>query len=201
MDYKKIGCFLASERKNKKLTQSQLAQNLFVSEKTISKWENGKSLPDTSILPKLCEIFEVSINEILNGERISKEDYSIKAEKHLLELKKEKEDRDKMLLTTEIVLGIVSITSMLIIIALAAFLAIALWLKILLISFGVLEVLISAFFMTKIEQKAGYYECQKCHKLYLPTFNQVLWSMHVNRTRYMKCPHCKQKSWDKKVLH
>ena len=70
MDYKKIGNFIKEERKNKNLTQAKLAEKLFVSEKTVSKWENGNGLPDTKDLPKLCEIFEVSLNEILAGEKI-----------------------------------------------------------------------------------------------------------------------------------
>ena len=60
MDYNKIGQFIASERKNLKLTQAKLAEKLFVSEKTISKWENGNGVPDTNTLPKLCEIFRIS---------------------------------------------------------------------------------------------------------------------------------------------
>ena len=67
MDYNKIGNLIMTERKAKKLTQAKLAEKLFVSEKTISKWETGNGIPDTNILPKLCEIFGISINEILNG--------------------------------------------------------------------------------------------------------------------------------------
>ena len=70
MNYNKIGEFIISERKAKKLTQAKLAEKLFVSEKTVSKWETGKGVPDTSSLPKLCEIFNCTLNELLNGERI-----------------------------------------------------------------------------------------------------------------------------------
>ena len=71
MDYNKIGKFIAAERKAQKLTQAKLAEKLFISEKTISKWENGNGIPDTNSLPKLCKIFNVSLNELLNGERMS----------------------------------------------------------------------------------------------------------------------------------
>ena len=70
MDYIKIGNFIMQERKAKKLTQAKLAEKVFVSEKTVSKWENGKGLPDTNSLPKLCEILGVSLNELLSGEKI-----------------------------------------------------------------------------------------------------------------------------------
>ena len=73
MDYNKIGNFIATERKAKKLTQAKLAEKIFVSEKTVSKWENGKGIPDTNSLPKLCEIFNISLNELLSGERLLKE--------------------------------------------------------------------------------------------------------------------------------
>ena len=63
MDYNKIGDFIAEKRKEKKLTQAKLAEKIFVSEKTISKWENGKGLPDTASLPKLCEILDITLNE------------------------------------------------------------------------------------------------------------------------------------------
>ena len=82
MDYDKIGSFIAKERKAKKLTQAKLAEKLFISEKTISKWENGKGIPDSSILPQICEIFNITLNELLNGERITSEEYSHKAEKN-----------------------------------------------------------------------------------------------------------------------
>ena len=88
MDYKKIGEFISLERKAKKLTQAKLAEKLFVSEKTISKWENGNGVPDTSILQKLCEIFGVSLNELLSGERVS-EDNKKQNDKVLLDMAKE----------------------------------------------------------------------------------------------------------------
>ena len=69
MDYKKIGQFIESERKNLNITQAKLAEKLFVSNKTISKWENGKGIPDTESLKKLSEVFGVSINDLLNGEK------------------------------------------------------------------------------------------------------------------------------------
>ena len=88
MDYNKIGEFIASLRKEKKLTQAKLAEKLFVSEKTISKWEKGNGIPDTNLLPKLCEIFEVSLDELLSGEKITIENKSQKNEQILLDMEK-----------------------------------------------------------------------------------------------------------------
>ena len=59
---------------------------------------------------------------------------------------------------------------------------------------------IMCFVALRIEQIAGYYECRKCHHRYVPTYPNVLWAMHIGRTRYMKCPECNKKSWQKKVI-
>lgn len=200
MDYKKIGNFIATERKTKKLTQAKLAEMLFVSEKTVSKWEKGNGIPGTDVLPKLCEIFQISINELLNGERIVKENYVAKAEERLLEMKKEKEGCDKILLSMEIVISIIAIIYLLSLLAIATFINFPVWLRVIIVVVAVLGFLIAMLFATRIEQKAGYYECGKCHHRYIPTYNQVFWAMHFGRTRYMQCPHCKQRSWNKKVL-
>lgn len=200
MDYNKIGNFIAKERKAKKLTQAKLAEKLYVSEKTISKWENGNGIPDTNTLPKLCEIFEISINELLNGERISTERYINKAEEKLLELQTQKEYGDKKLLSMEIVIGLLSVTILFSLTFLASFLDMKNWLRIILVTFGFVVCLIGIGFALKIEQIAGYYVCKKCFHKYIPTYKQVFFAMHNGRTRYMKCPHCKQKSWNKKVI-
>ncbi|MCH5321791.1 MAG: DNA-binding protein, partial [Eubacterium sp.] len=60
--------------------------------------------------------------------------------------------------------------------------------------------IIAMFFALKIEQTAGYYECNNCHYKYVPTYKSVFFAMHINRTRYMKCPKCKKRSWNKKVI-
>lgn len=200
MDYNKIGEFIAAERKAKKLTQAKLAEKLFISEKTVSKWENGNGIPDTTLLPRLCEIFEISINELLNGQRLSSENYAKKADEKMLELQKIKEDGDKKLLTMEIVIGVLSVIILLSLTFIAAFLQMETWLKISLIAFGFIVCMIGVSFALKIEQVAGYYECAKCGNKHVPKYSQVYFAMHVNRTRYMKCPKCNKWSWQKKVI-
>lgn len=200
MDYEKFGNFLTAERKAKNLTQAKLAEKLFVSEKTVSKWENGKSLPDTDFLPKLCEIFGISVNELLNGERFSGENYMDKAEKKLLDLKKEKEESDKRLLTAEIIIGILGVVFLYTTVFIAAFADLSTAVRIFLIVLGFAVFLAAIFFALKIEQQAGFYVCEKCQNKYIPSYKQVLFAPHVNRTRYMKCPRCKKKSWHKKVI-
>ena len=84
MDFEKIGKFIAKCRKEKNLTQSELAEQLGVSDKTISNWENARCMPDLSLFKPLCEILGISINELLSGERIKKEEYQEKLEEHIL---------------------------------------------------------------------------------------------------------------------
>ena len=200
MDYSKIGKFIAAERKAKKLTQKKLADFLYVSEKTISKWETGNGVPDTNSLQKLCEILDVSINELLNGEKLSNDQYVNKAEKQILNLQHAKSQADKHLLTMEIVIGVLSIILMLSLTMVAALLEMQNWQRLVLIIVGVVPALVGVGFALKIEQVAGFYICKHCGYKYVPSYQQVLWAMHINRTRYMKCPHCHKYSWHKKVI-
>ena len=95
MDQSKIGRFIAELRKEKNLTQRQLADLLNLSDKTISKWECGKGLPEVSLMLPLCEILEITVNELLCGERIEKEAYEEKAEETLVTLMTEQETHRK----------------------------------------------------------------------------------------------------------
>ena len=83
---KNIGEFLKETRKNKGFTQKELADRIGVSDKTISKWEIGNSMPDTSMLLPLCTALDITINEFLSCERISPEEYSMKAEENIMAL-------------------------------------------------------------------------------------------------------------------
>ena len=95
MDQVKIGKFIAECRKNKKLTQAQLAEKLNITDKAISKWETGKGMPDSSIRLELCDLLGISVNELLSGEVISMENYKIKAEENLMELQERKLKAEK----------------------------------------------------------------------------------------------------------
>ena len=201
MDQIKIGKFIAERRKENNLTQMQLAEKLNITDRAISKWENGKGMPDSSIMLDLCNELKISVNELLSGEVLEMNNYNEKVEKNLLEMVKQKEQSDKRLLTMEIVIGVLAGLVLFILIFVASFVEMADWLRILLIIIGLIPFMIGILFSIRIEQTAGYYECQKCHHKYIPTYSSVLWSMHINRTRYMKCPKCNQKSWQKKVIN
>ena len=200
MDQIKIGKFIAECRKKNNLTQMQLAEKLNITDRAISKWETGKGMPDSSIMLDLCNELKISVNELLSGEVIKMDVYNEKLEKNIIDIVKQKEESDKRLLTMEIVIGVLISIVFLALIFVAAFAEMEDWLRIVLIIIGFIPFMIMVPFAIRIEQIAGYYECQKCHNKYIPTYSSVLFAMHVNRTRYMKCPKCNQKSWQKKVI-
>lgn len=92
MNQTEIGKFIAKSRKEKNLTQAQLAEKLNITDRAVSKWETGKSLPDSSIMLELCEILGITVNELLSGEEIDMESYEKKADENLIALKRKDEN-------------------------------------------------------------------------------------------------------------
>jgi len=126
-----------------------------------------------------------------------------KKTKQPVEEQEGKEQADKRLLNLEVVLGSIVTVSFFAILVLSFYIVAKFNVYVvpaIFIGVGTAIFVVGVAFCLLIEQKAGYYECEKCHHKYVPTFSQTLWSMHLGRTRYMKCPHCHQKSWNKKVL-
>lgn len=200
MDLIKIGKFISSKRKEKGITQSELAEKLYITDRAISKWENGICLPDAGTMPELCKILDITINDLFSGEVVDMKNNEKLLEEHLLEMTKEKEARDKQLLNIEIVLGFAIALFFFALVIIASIVDIPNWARCAIIIPDFIVFFIVMFVMLNIEQKAGYYECGKCHHKYVPTYQSVLCAMHVGRTRYLKCPKCNKKSWNKKVL-
>lgn len=201
MDQMKIGKFIAECRKSKGLTQMQLAEKLNITDRAVSKWENGRSLPDSSIMLELCRILGISVNDLLNGEVVTMENYNEKSEELLLEMVEQKEKSDRWMLKAEIFMGVSCMVVLLAMCVIAAYAQIEDWLRIVLIVIGMVPILVACPVMLKIEQVAGYYECAKCGHRYVPTYRSVNLAMHMGRTRHMKCPKCGERSWQKKVIN
>ena len=200
MDQIKIGKFIAEQRKKNNLTQMQLAEKLDITDRAVSKWENGKGMPDSSIMLDLCKELGISVNELLSGEVLEMKDYNEIAEQNLLEMKKEKELSDKRLLNMEIAIGIIVTIMYVVLVMVASVSDISNNVRAAIIVPSTAFTVIIFFVLLIIEQKAGYYECSKCHHKYIPKYSSVLWAMHMGRTRYMKCPECGKRSWQKKVI-
>lgn len=200
MDQIKIGKFIQERRKEKRLTQSELAEKLDVTDRAVSKWENGNCIPDASNIQELCKILNITINDLFSGSVVDMRDNEKKLEENLLEMIKIKEKRDKELLILEIFIGVIVSIIMFLCIMITSFVQMKDWIRIVLIVFGIIPFAIGISYAIRIEQIAGYYECSNCNYKYIPTYKSVLFSMHINRTRKMKCPNCNKKSWHKKVI-
>lgn len=200
MDQIKIGTFIAERRKMKGLTQMQLAEKLNITDRAVSKWENGRSLPDSSIMLMLCDILKITVNDLLCGEVVTMENNIKEYENNLIEIVRQKEESDKRLLVMEIVLGILAILPLVAAVIIASIVPMEEWKSGLLVGLSLIPLLIATPFAIKIEQKAGYYECRKCGNRHVPRYSNVFLAMHINRTRYMRCPKCGKMSWQKKVI-
>lgn len=198
MNQVRIGKFISKCRKKKGITQNELAELLGVTNRAVSKWETGICMPDAGTIPELCQILDISISDLFSGEKSMENNKD--SEKFILKLVKEKAERDKQLLILEILIGILSTSVLVSFILLASFINVSVYVKFIIILCGIILFAVGIFYALLIERIAGYYECSKCHHKYIPTYKQILFSMHAFRTRYMKCPKCKCSSWSKKVI-
>ena len=202
MDQEKIGKFIAACRKEKGFTQASLAETLGITDRAVSKWETGKSLPDASIMMELCELIGTNVNELLTGERIALDEYTKKAEQSLIEMQAKAEKADRNLLRMEIVMGIIIIPLCIILTKISEIFinqGDALTGYALLVISYVAIVLFGIMGM-KIEHDAGYYECPNCGERYVPSMLAVLLAIHVGTARRLKCPYCEKRGFHKKVV-
>ncbi len=200
MNQIKIGRFIAECRKKANLTQLQLSEKLGITDKAISKWERGVAMPDTSIMLELCDILGISVNELLNGEKIDMEKNNQKNEQILLEMAKELEKKNKTIWSSMWAIMIVSITALLAGLFVAAFfIPEGVWQLVAILALCVVF-LIPCFYAVKLEVSVGAYKCKNCGHEIVPTYTEALNAMHMGTTRYLKCPKCNKRTWCKKVL-
>jgi len=157
-------------------------------------------MPDSALMPELCEALGISVNELFSGEVLKMEQYNNNAERNLIDLQNQKEKSDRLLLRLELALIIVLVISVVALGAVAAYAALPDWARITLVATALVVLLVVAAVGLKIEQVAGYYECGRCGNRYVPEYKSVVMTMHNGRTRYLKCPKCGKRSWNKKVL-
>ena len=199
MNQIKIGKFIAECRKCQNLTQMQLSEKLGITDRAVSKWENGKAMPDSSVMLELCDALKISVNELLCGEKITMENNE-KNEQLLIELTKELEKKNKTIWNSMWAIMIVSIIGLLASISAAAFLVPeGVW-QLVLILASVVIFLIPCFYALKLEVSVGAYKCKNCGHEIVPTYTEALNAMHMGTTRYLKCPNCGKRTWCKKVF-
>lgn len=199
MDLIKIGKFISTKRKEKKLTQEELAEKLYITDRAVSKWERGLSLPDADKMLDLCNILDINVNELLIGEENMKDEKK-KTDELLLELAKQEEIKNKKLMTSMWVILVTSVLFYAGIITLACLTLEEGTVLGIVISVSTAFLVVVLFYALKLEVDAGYYECKACHHRHVPSYAKVLYAPHMSTTRYLKCPKCGKRTWSKKVM-
>ena len=152
MEQEKIGKFIASCRKEQGFTQAVLAEKLGITDRAVSKWETGRSLPDAAIMPELCDLLKINLSELFSGERIAMENYKETSDALLLEMKKQEESSNKRILHLEKLLITMTIVVSLTMIFVGCYLMKAhLALGIALLAFGAAIVFFTCFVGVRIE--------------------------------------------------
>ena len=199
MDQILIGKFIAEERKRKGYTQKQLSEKLGISDKTVSKWERGNGFPEVSLLLPLCKELDITVNELLSGERVSEEDYRKKAEENMVNLVKEAQESKKKIILSAMVaiLVIVAATPLFI---LSGAIEMDTWLRIMLIIIGTVVIAFGIAIACVLDREAGAFECPECNTRFVPQMQDYIMGTHTITKRKLVCPHCGAHKYCKKVL-
>jgi transcriptional regulator with XRE-family HTH domain/DNA-directed RNA polymerase subunit RPC12/RpoP len=199
MDQVKIGRFISQMRKEKGLTQKQLGEELLISDKTVSKWETGKGMPEVSLMLPLCEKLGINVNELLTGERIPDEDYKKKAEENIMNIMREKEESIRKIIISAISAAIAVLASVTIILV-AGTLKMETWQRILLIAIAVIVMAGGIAVACMADLSAGTYECTHCGTRFVPSAKSYVFGIHTLTKRKLTCPKCGKRSYCKRRL-
>ena len=199
MDQIKIGKFIAEERKAKKYTQRELADKLSISDKTISKWERGNGFPEVSLLLPLCNELEITVNELLSGERLQAMDYKKKAKKNMVNLVKEAQESKKKIIMSAMV-GVLVIVAAVPLFVVAGMFEMQVWTRVLLMGIGFVIMVMGIAIACVLDREAGAFECPECHNRFVPDMKSYIMGTHTITKRKLVCPHCGAHKYCKKVL-
>lgn len=199
MDLYLIGKFIQEQRKLKKLTQLQLAEKIGVSEKTISKWECGYGFPDSSLILPLCNVLEISANELLSGRKLEDKEYQQNAEDNILKLLQEKKASKKKL-GISICLAVLTLLASFTLFLVSGLSEMPDYLRVILIIIGFIVLFVGLILTCFIDNDYGSYECRNCGERFVPSMTQYIGAMHSLTTRHLKCPHCGKRTWAKRKL-
>jgi len=196
MDQIKIGKFIAEERKAKKYTQRELADKLNISDKTISKWERGNGFPEVSFLFPLCNELEITVNELLSGERLQAMDYKKKAEENMVNLVKEAQERKKKIIMSAMV-GVLVIVAAVPLFVLRECLKCRYGLE---IGIGFVIMVMGISIACVLDREAGAFECPECKERFVSDMKSYVTGPHTITKRKLTCPKCGCTKYCKHVL-
>ena len=199
MDQIKIGKFIAEERKAKKYTQRELADKLSISDKTISKWERGNGFPEVSLLLPLCNELEITVNELLSGERLQAMDYKKKAEENMVNLVKEAQESKKKIIMSAMVSVLVIVAAVPLFVVAGMF-EMQIWTRVLLMGIGFVIMVMGIAIACVLDREAGAFECPECKERFVPDMKSYVMGPHTITKRKLVCPYCGAHKYCKKVL-
>ncbi|MDO4154520.1 MAG: helix-turn-helix transcriptional regulator [Clostridia bacterium] len=189
MDQIKIGQFIAKTRKEVHMTQKQLADALSISDKTVSKWECGKGLPEVSLMLPLCEALKITVNDLLTGARVSEVEYQKKAEENMMNLMKENEENKKRMVLS-IVCGLITIIAVCALVVIVSYIEMPTAARVALILLALVTAVAGVGAAAALEVKAGYFECPHCKALFVPTTGEYVKGYHTLTKRKLTCHAC-----------
>lgn len=191
MEPTRIGRFIAERRKALGLTQRQLAEQLSVSDKAISKWETGRGLPEVSLMLPLCAALGITVNDLLSGERVGEGDYRKKAEENMMELMKQNAE-NKLRMAQSLTCGAVTIVAVCALVCLASFLPLPVAARIALLAFAIATAVAGIWAAATLDVRAGWFECPHCKELFVPPMADYVKGCHTFTKRRLTCPRCGQ---------
>ena len=191
MEPTRISRFIAERRKALGLTQRQLAEQLSVSDKAVSKWETGRGLPDVLLMPPLCAVLGITVNDLLSGERVGEGDYRKKAEENMMELMRENAQNRQRLLQS-IACGGVTVVAVCALVALAAFLPLPAFARVALLLLAMATGVAGIWAAATLDARAGWFECPHCKELFVPPMADYVKGCHTFTKRRLTCPRCGQ---------
>jgi len=199
VDQIKTGKFIAEERKAKKYTQRELADQLGISDKTISKWERGNGFPEVSLLLPLCNELGITVNELLSGERLQEVDYKKKAEENMVDLVKEAQESRKKIVLSALVACLVIMAAVPLFVVAGAF-EMEVWLRVILMGIGMIIMIVGIAIACVLDREAGAFECPECHERFVPDMKSYVMGPHTFTKRKLTCPKCGCSRYCKHVL-
>ncbi len=199
MDQIKIGKFIAECRKKQNLTQAQLAEKLSLTDRAISKWETGKAMPDSNIMLELCSILGINVNELLCGEMVNVEQKDQQLNDLIFQMAQNEERYHKRLLHCAYVIIATSLAALICLISLISLLIPECPFQTFMIVAAAVLFAIPCVIALKFKVETGYYECNNCQHMFVPTYKGIALLMQTPKRRLLKCTKCGKWTWCKKL--
>ena len=170
-----------------------------VTDRAISKWETGKAMPDSGIMPKLCNILGINVNELLCGEKIDIEQKEEQLNELIFQMATNEERYHKRLLYAAGIIVVTSLVALICLITLISLLIPECGFQDFMIMMSVILFIIPCIIALKYKVETGYYECKNCQHMFVPNYKEIILLMQTPTRRLLKCTKCGKWTWCKKL--